>query len=425
MKQIIQYATLSLLLIATACNDMNDNIREYLDRGEINYIGKVDTVATFAGKGRIALVWHINNDPRIEYCTVYWNNRNDTAVYTVDRNRLKGNLLETDTASLLLPSDWMVQYIDLPEGVHTFEMYNNGSKGYRSMTTEARGTSYGEKFQSGLLLRNISEINAYRGGNIEINWEPLSPEYWIYTRLKYTSLSGEEKEITTFPGENRTILSDAQLGGKYSYTCHYLPEAYALDHFVLASEEMDLPGDMRLDKSLWQRKILPGDNDTQSTRGAWTNINNDVSGSDCWETYSGKLPMLFTIDLGATVQLSRYTLRHFDPAYRNHNLKNWKVYGSASPDFANTGDAYWTATGNDGWKNDWTLLAECYSFRPSGNSSALPTDEDLQYAAHGFSFDFPGNAPPVRYIRFHVENTWGGGKMLQVSELTFWAKNFE
>ena len=67
------YVLLSFLL--ASCSGMNDIIQEYLDRGEINYIGKTDSIYAIGGKNRITFKWIVNADPRIEknvYCLAKW-----------------------------------------------------------------------------------------------------------------------------------------------------------------------------------------------------------------------------------------------------------------------------------------------------------------------------------------------------------------
>jgi hypothetical protein len=177
----------------------------------------------------------------------------------------------------------------------------------------------------------------------------------------------------------------------------------------------------KLDKTKWTRKILLGDNDTESAFGPWSKIKNDIwETDDIWETSVGKTPILFTVDLGTTTKLSRYALwhrGHGDWEYIHHNPKYWTVWGTDV--LSTTNDAaYWTAT-EGGWKNDWIQLADCVSLKPSGMDTPV-TQEDRNYANQGFQFDMPLNAPPVRYIRFHVTATWDNGDMLHVSELTFW-----
>ena len=52
-RNIILYCFSFLFLLA--CDGMNDNIKEYLDRGEINYIGRADSAIAMGGINRINL----------------------------------------------------------------------------------------------------------------------------------------------------------------------------------------------------------------------------------------------------------------------------------------------------------------------------------------------------------------------------------
>ncbi|WP_286084320.1 DUF4998 domain-containing protein [Parabacteroides goldsteinii] len=52
---------------------MNDIIEEYLDRGEINYIGRPDSVTCDGGLYRVKLTWKVGKDVRIESCKIFWN----------------------------------------------------------------------------------------------------------------------------------------------------------------------------------------------------------------------------------------------------------------------------------------------------------------------------------------------------------------
>jgi hypothetical protein len=179
----------------------------------------------------------------------------------------------------------------------------------------------------------------------------------------------------------------------------------------------------KLDKSKWSRKLLLGDNNTQIGSGPWSEIHDDIwETENFWETSTGKSPILFTVDLGVTAKLSRYSLWHRGNnrwEYIHHNPKYWTVWGTDELS-TSTGEAYWTAT-EGGWKDDWVLLADCVSEKPSGMDTPV-TQEDRNFAHEGFQFDMPVNAPPVRYVRFHVTATWDNGDMLDISELTFWGQ---
>lgn len=50
---------------------------------------------------------------------------------------------------------------------------------------------------------------------------------------------------------------------------------------------------------------------------------------------------------------------------------------------------------------------DCESHKPSGLPVGQHTAEDWEYLQAGEDFEFPAEAPPVRYIRFKVLETMG------------------
>lgn len=177
--------------------------------------------------------------------------------------------------------------------------------------------------------------------------------------------------------------------------------------------------EMKLDKSKFNRQILMGDNDTNLGGWEFNKMFDEIVGDQGFHTSSGKTPMFFTIDLGMTVKLSRYTLwPRIGYEYKHHNLKRWKVYGTTSLKLDNHENSYWV---QGGFKDDWSYMMDCYSFKPSGEDGPI-TNEDTEYAKNGFEFEFPLDSPPIRYIRFEVESTWSGGDMMHISEITFWGE---
>ena len=124
-------------------------------------------------------------------------------------------------------------------------------------------------------------------------------------------------------------------------------------------------------------------------------------------------PPYFAFDMGVKAKLSRFKIwTRYDYIYRLHAPKDFVLYGTNDPDVANNPDS------ND---SEWIELVSCSSYRPSGLSSdELPTAEDRSYADAGEEFEFPLEAPEVRYIRFKSLRSWSGTWGLFVSELTFW-----
>lgn len=131
-----------------------------------------------------------------------------------------------------------------------------------------------------------------------------------------------------------------------------------------------------------------------------------------------KYPPYFAFDMGVKAKLSRFKMwTRYDYIYRLHAPKDIVLYGTNDPYVANDPDS------DD---SEWIELVACSSYRPSGLSSdELPTAEDRAFADAGEEFEFPLEAPEVRYIRFKSLASWSGTWGLFLSELTFWGSPIE
>lgn len=177
--------------------------------------------------------------------------------------------------------------------------------------------------------------------------------------------------------------------------------------------------EMKLDKSKFKRQVLMGDNDTNLGGWEFSKMFDEIVGDQGFHTSAGKSPMYFTIDLGTTVKLSRYKMwPRIGYEYKHHNIKKWSLYGTTTLKLDNHENNYWVL---GGFKADWNHLMDCVTFKPSGDAGPI-TSEDVEYAGNGFEFEFPLDSPPTRYLRFAVDQTWSGGDMMHISELTFWGE---
>lgn len=183
-----------------------------------------------------------------------------------------------------------------------------------------------------------------------------------------------------------------------------------------------------LDKSLFKRYELPGDNLTSYPHPNYyfENLWDGIVGDQGWHTGDPQKPIYCTIDLGVTAQLSRHTLWHrlgqMSWYYAHFNPKKWTVWGTNEIKSVSSADeeAYWI---DGGFKEDWFKLCEWDVEPPSGQMDLTP--EDIAYADKGFEADMPLEIEPVRYIRFHIEETYAGGKnpdAVNFSEVSFWGK---
>src|SRR5690606_27000999 len=122
-----------------ACSKMNDLHDEYLQRGETIYVGKPDSLRTFAGHERI-LLRYWSSDPKATQMTVYWNLRTDSVVFTIPSHAA------TDSIDVFIP--------DLPEYNDSFEAVSRSADGSKRSTAHPfSAASYGPFFQSILTNR--------------------------------------------------------------------------------------------------------------------------------------------------------------------------------------------------------------------------------------------------------------------------------
>jgi len=146
-----------------------------------------------------------------------------------------------------------------------------------------------------------------------------------------------------------------------------------------------------------------------------TNVNNNVY----YIQTGNEIMPYFTIDLGVKAKLSRFRLwQRRDFLFALHNPRMFEWYGTNDLAVANDAETL-------GWEDHpaWIRLSACESKRPSGGKEGDPvTAEDVAYAEAGEEFEFPLDAPAVRYLRFKLISTWSGSSGLHIGELTFWGQ---
>ena len=126
---------------------------------------------------------------------------------------------------------------------------------------------------------------------------------------------------------------------------------------------------------------------------------------------------MFTVDLGVTGKLSRFKFwqRAGPFLFRHGNPKRFELWGIDEIP-ADNGASF------DGWTR---LIENGEVIKPSGGPDGSNSPEDVAQGAAGEEYEFPLEAPPVRYIRFVNIETWGGAKFLNLMELNFWGQPAE
>jgi hypothetical protein len=126
---------------------------------------------------------------------------------------------------------------------------------------------------------------------------------------------------------------------------------------------------------------------------------------------------IFTMDLGVKAKLSRFKFwqrqrADKDGLYSHGNPRYFEVWGIDEIP-ADKGASL------EGWTK---LIENGEVVKPSGAPAGTNSAEDLAKAASGEEYDFPIEAPPVRYIRFVNLQNWAGTKFMFLTELNFWGQ---
>lgn len=402
--KLIKYLGIAVLAcLFFSCSKMDDTYSEFLDKGEIVYIGKADSVKTYGGNGRIQLSWLFIGDPKINKYVVYWDNRADSIVQTFERSP------GVDSINVNIES--------LTEGVHHFEIFSYDKLGNASLKVEVSGIVYGQKFQASVFNRILKKATLQSGEDFaHLEWGS-SDTTEVGVEVKYTLANGDPKTLLVPKNEISSHLPGYKRGSPISFRTLHVPKAMAIDTFftdyntvesafyLYQESELQL-----LDKAGFKEALFP--TDIGSAWGwtmplIWDNVLSEGSG---FHTPDAPFPHHFTFDLGVTTELNKMKTwqRQANP-YTEGNPRKFEIWGSNDP-------------AADGSYTGWVKLLDCESIKPSGQAVGA-TGEDVVYATQtGETFLFPPDSPPVRYIRINILQSWKGVSpgSSHLMEVSFW-----
>lgn len=172
--------------------------------------------------------------------------------------------------------------------------------------------------------------------------------------------------------------------------------------------------EVEFDRSLWSDLNLPDDSNHHDIYGdltqLWTPGDRTVYFQD--GTYPGMtIPNWITLDFGKKYIFGRFKLNQV-----SHHV-SW-MYGSCTP---RRFEIWATNTPTTDW-NDWVLMGEFESIKPSGLPIGDLSEDDIAASLRGEDYNFPLLDEGFRYFRFKTLETWGGTNFFCALEFTMYGQ---
>ncbi len=213
MKQLL-YIMIGIVWCLSSCKEMDSIYEEYIIPNGIIYPGKALNPIVYAGKNRVKISWLKGADPKVVKARIYWNNYTDSVNVDVPANQ--------DTISVILEN--------LPENTYSFFIRTFDGKGNVSVPVEVIGTSYGERYQAGILNRAINNA-IITGTTIKVDWGTIDTLSAYATEVRYTNAAGELETLYAMSNQSVSTITDIKKGTTFLYRTLYVPNHLAIDTF--------------------------------------------------------------------------------------------------------------------------------------------------------------------------------------------------
>jgi hypothetical protein len=204
MKRIIK----SILYVAcfaflAGCEDMNSVNQEYLDRGEVIYTARIDSVQSVKGLNKVQFNWWLKGDPRITQTEILWTEGVTPKNKVIDVNRTQSGAIEMETV-----------LEDIPEGVYYFEFVTKGDEGVRSVSLGKTVEIFGNKYLESLRNRPVTSVIYTDDSQLIILWD-ANPANGAGCYLSYTNTADRPVNLYIPTDETSTTILDWKSGLSY------------------------------------------------------------------------------------------------------------------------------------------------------------------------------------------------------------------
>lgn len=325
IKYLIAFLSIAGIATLNGCSDITDTQKDFLNRGEINYVGKLDTLIVYGGHERVEVVGKNTYLRNAAKCVVQWENMEgirEEKIFNIEE--------ATDGEYVRMP------IAPLPEGDYDFYVYTMDEWGNRSLTVEAFGSSYGEKYIRRQSPISIIKLDAEDDGTTTL---ALSQSRMaVKCVINYTNTNGEPRNVE-IPKEKlgqEFSLPDWENkdNGKFNVVTYVLPEdKLGLDVLELPAYKQTAKQEVRkydVDKSrIKYMRLTEHDEDGKAFGAKGENAPFDgATGGNGFEFWSGNksAPGHFCFDLGRRTLLTDvFYVGRF--AFAGWNIVKFEMWG--------------------------------------------------------------------------------------------------
>ncbi|GCB33373.1 hypothetical protein KGMB02408_03180 [Bacteroides faecalis] len=212
MRYIIVLLCVSITLFS--CTDLVGTFEKFQENGEINYVGKIDSLKVHEGLHKIQFEGFLYYAETATDVIIKW----DDQQYT---QSLEG-YGKTDVLEILLE--------DLEEDLYVFNVYTVDKNNNRSIVTTLQANVYGDKFiaaQNPVLYTYTSNGT----GGFTLMWNEIPTLMQVL--LEYTNHDGDKRTVVVPAFTMQTEIADIQPDTQLKITTCVKPNKDALEYISL------------------------------------------------------------------------------------------------------------------------------------------------------------------------------------------------
>ncbi len=244
------------------CYSIDDTQKEWTDKGETIYVGRLDSLTVRSGMNRVEIVGDTRYLRTAVTCEVKYEDK--TLTYQVAD--IKG---EDGKARMIVD--------ELEGGSYYFTLMTYDALGNKSVPRQVYGVAYGEKDILKETPRRISNIIPKFDGSVDIEWNDAVVNLVV---LVYENKDGEMKTIEITDNQKYTNVKDWKKGGIIKTRSYIQKKEVDLDMLALSELEYSFPEKIK--------ESIP-----RFTAGSIMNMGN-VSEWDMMNSFSLELRVRFT-----------------------------------------------------------------------------------------------------------------------------------